>query len=117
MFAGNLDSLFYLSRLVAPGMIDRGWGRIVAFSMANADRVMGQVQLTGHHIAKTGVLGLVRGLSRRLAPHGITVNAIAPGFIDSGSMDEAELERMKKMIPAGRIGSVQDTAAAALYLL
>jgi len=117
MFANNLDSLFFLSRLVAPSMMERRWGRILAFAMANADRIMAQTQITAHYLAKVSVLGLVRSLAKALAPSQITVNAISPGFIDSGSADLAELAQMAKTIPAGNIGSVDDVVAAALFLL
>lgn len=117
MFAGNLDSLFFLARLVAPVMIRQQGGRIVAFSMANADRLMAQTQLTAHYLAKVGVLGLVRSLAKALAKHKITVNAVSPGFIDSGSVDSDELESLIKTIPAGTIGTVADAANAVLYLL
>jgi 3-oxoacyl-[acyl-carrier protein] reductase len=117
MFASNLDCLFYLSRLVAPGMIERQWGRIIAFSMSNADRLVAQPQLTAHYLAKVGVLGLVRTLSKSLARHHITVNAISPGFIDSGSMGEEELKATSRNIPAGYVGSTADTSSVALYLL
>jgi 3-oxoacyl-[acyl-carrier protein] reductase len=117
MFAGNLDSLFYLARLVAPVMMKQQAGRIVAFSMANADRLMAQTQLTAHYLAKVGVLGLVRSLAKALAKHNITVNAVSPGFVDSGSVDPAELAGLIKTIPAGRIGSVDDAVNAVLYLL
>ena len=117
MFANNLDSLFYLARLVAPGMIERRWGRILAFSMANADRLLAQPGVTAHYLAKVGVLGLVRTLSKALARHQVTVNAVSPGFIDSGSMDPEELKSLAKNIPAGYVGTVDDAAGAALYLL
>jgi len=117
MFANNLDSLFFLARLVAPGMIEQRWGRILAFSMANADRVVAQTQVTAHYLAKVAVLGLVRSLAKSLAPHGITVNALSPGFIDSGSVAPAELASMIKSIPAGSIGRVEDVVGAALFLL
>jgi 3-oxoacyl-[acyl-carrier protein] reductase len=117
MFANNLDSLFYLARLVAPGMIERQWGRIIGFAMANADRPMAQTQITAHYLAKVGVLGLVRSLAKALAPHRITANAISPGFIDSGSVDLAELAVMAKTIPAGHVGSVDDVVGAVVYLL
>jgi 3-oxoacyl-[acyl-carrier protein] reductase len=117
MFANNLDSLFYLTRLLAPGMVARGRGRILAFAMANADRVVAQTQVTAHYLAKLGVTGLVRALAKRLAPHGITANAIAPGFIDSGSMDLDELAGITRAIPAGAVGKVGDVTAAALFLL
>jgi 3-oxoacyl-[acyl-carrier protein] reductase len=117
MFANNLDCLFYLAGAVAPKMIEAGWGRIVAFSMANADRLLAQPQLTAHYLAKVGVLGLVRTLSKALAKHRITVNAVSPGFIDSGSMDAGELESLARNIPAGYVGSTDDAASAVLYLL
>jgi len=117
MFASNLDCLFYLARAVAPGMIAGGGGRIVAFSMANADRILAQPNLTAHYLAKVGVLGLVRALAKTLARHGITVNAVSPGFIDSGSMDPQELAAMAKSIPAGHVGTTDDAASAALYFL
>jgi 3-oxoacyl-[acyl-carrier protein] reductase len=117
MFASNLDCLFYLARAVVPKMIGGGGGRIVAFSMANADRILAQPQLTAHYLAKVGVLGLVRTLAKALAKHKITVNAVSPGFIDSGSMDPEELKSMAKAIPAGYVGSTDDAAGAVLYLL
>lgn len=117
MFANNLDGLFFLTRLIAPGMIERRWGRILAFSMANADRLMAQTQITAHYLAKVGVLGLVRSLAKALAPHQITANTISPGFIDSGSVDASELDHLTKSIPAGHVGTVDDVVAAALYLL
>src|ERR1051325_7484727 len=85
LLASNLDSLFYLSSLVARGMIDRRWGRIVAFGIANADRLQAQPRLTAYYLAKVGVVGLVRSLAKELAPHHVTVNAISPGFIDTGT--------------------------------
>lgn len=117
MFDNNLHPVFYLSRAVAPGMKTRKWGRIISFSMANADRQVAQPQLTAHYIAKVGVLVLTRSLARLLAPHGITVNAISPGFINSGSAPEAELEAMAKKIPAGYIGSTQDVVSIVRFLL
>jgi 3-oxoacyl-[acyl-carrier protein] reductase len=117
MFDNNLHPVFYLSRAVAPGMIARKWGRIVSFSMATADQLVAQPQLTAHYIAKAGVLVLTRSLARVLAPHGITVNAISPGFIDSGSAPKEELAAMVKRIPAGYIGGTQDAVGVVRFLL
>ena len=117
MFDNNLHPLFYLSQAVAPGMIERKWGRIVCFSMANADQLIAQPQLTAHYIAKTGLLVLARSLARVVAPHGITVNAISPGFIDSGSAPKEELAAMAKKIPAGYVGKLEDAVAVVRFLL
>jgi len=117
MIDNNLHPVFYLSRAAAPGMIARKWGRILAFGMASADQLTAQPNVTAHYIAKAGILVLVRSLARVLAPHGITVNAISPGFIDSGSAPAAELAAMRPRIPAGYVGSVEDAVAAARFLL
>jgi 3-oxoacyl-[acyl-carrier protein] reductase len=117
MFANNLDSLFYMAQAVAPAMMEAGWGRIVAFSMANADRLIAQPMVTAHYLAKVGVLGLVRTLAKQLAKHQVTVNAVSPGFIDSGSMPEEELKQMARNIPAGYIGTPQEVSSVVQFLL
>ena len=117
MFDHNLHPIFYLAHAAAPGMKDRHYGRIVNFSMANADQMIAQPEVTAHYIAKAGVLILTRTLAKMLAPHGITVNAVSPGFIDSGSAPAGELASMAKKIPAGYVGEVKDTVAAVRFLL
>ncbi len=117
MFENNLHPMFYLSRAVAPGMKERKWGRIVSFSMANADQMVAQPEITAHYIAKVGILILTRTLARVLAPYGITVNAISPGFINSGSAPEEELQAMVKRIPAGYVGTTQDAVHVVRFLL
>ncbi len=117
MFDHNLHPIFYLAQAVAPGMKARKSGRIVTFSMANADQMIAQPDVTAHYIAKAGVLILTRTLAKLLAPHGITVNAISPGFIDSGSAPPEELAGVVKRIPAGYVGEVKDTVAAVRFLL
>ena len=117
MLDNNLHPVFYLSRLVAAGMKDRKWGRIIAFSMANADQMVSQPQITAHYISKVGILILTRSLAKLLGPYGITVNAISPGFIHSGSAPESELQAMVKNIPAGYVGSTQDAVSVVRFLL
>jgi 3-oxoacyl-[acyl-carrier protein] reductase len=117
MFDNNLHPVFYLSQAAARGMIDRKWGRIICFSMANADQLIAQPQLTAHYIAKVGLLVLARSLARVLAPYGITVNAISPGFVDSGSAPKEELASMAKRIPAGYVGTLEDAVSIVRFLL
>ncbi len=117
MFDNNLHPVFYLSRVVAPGMRERRWGRIINFSMANADQLVAQPEIAGHYIAKAGILILTRSLARVLAPYGITVNAISPGFINSGSAPEEELAKMTNKIPAGYLGSIQDAVTVTRFLI
>ena len=117
MFSNNLHPVFYLSHAVAPRMKERKWGRIICFSMANADQLIAQPQLTAHYISKVGVLVLTRSLARLLAPHGVTVNAISPGFVDTGSAPKEELASILKRIPAGYVGTVDDAVSTVRYLL
>jgi 3-oxoacyl-[acyl-carrier protein] reductase len=117
MFDHNLHPVFYLSRAAAPGMMQRGWGRIVNFSMVNADRQVGQPFITAHYIAKIGVLVLTRSLAKILAPHGITANSISPGFIDTGSVPQEEISQSFQSIPAGYMGTPDDAVGAVWYLL
>ncbi|MER3423400.1 MAG: 3-oxoacyl-ACP reductase, partial [Nitrospiraceae bacterium] len=95
----------------------RKHGRIITFSMANADQMIAQPDITAHYIAKAGVLILTRTLAKLLAPHGITVNAVSPGFIQSGSAPPEELASMAKRIPAGYLCEVSDTVAVVRFLL
>jgi len=116
MLSGNLDSFFYCARLAAPAMIAARRGRIVAYGMANADRAAAFPGVAAHYVAKVGVLALVRQLARALAPHGVTVNAVSPGYIDSGSTPD-ETHAALPRIPAGRLGTVDDVVAATTFLL
>jgi len=117
MFDNNLHPVFYLTQAVVPIMKAQKWGRIVSFSMANAEQLIAQPQLTAHYITKVGLLALSRSYAKLIAPDGITMNCVSPGFIDSGSAPKEELDRMVKMIPAGYVGSVDDAVAAVRYLL
>lgn len=117
MFDNNLHPVFYLTQAVVPIMKAQKWGRIVCFSMANAEQLIAQPQLTAHYITKVGLLALSRAFAKLIAADGITMNCVAPGFIDSGSAPKEELDRMVKTIPAGYVGSVGDAVAAVRYLL
>lgn len=117
MFDNNLHPVFYLTRAVLPIMKQQKWGRIVSFSMANAEQLLAQPQLTAHYLSKVALLGLSRAFAKLIAQDGITMNCVSPGFIDSGSAPPGELARMVKYIPAGYVGAVDDAVAAVRFLL
>src|SRR5258706_9991814 len=117
MFDNNLHPVFYLPQQVIPIMREQKWGRIVSFSMANPEQLIAQPQLAAHYISKVGLLALSRSFAKLIAADGITMNCIAPGFIDSGSAPEGELEKMVKFIPAGYVGGVADAVAVVRFLL
>jgi 3-oxoacyl-[acyl-carrier protein] reductase len=114
----NLRAVFRLSRAVMRGMMKARWGRIVNItSVVGASGNPGQANYAA---AKAGVVGMTKSLARELGSRNITVNCIAPGFIDT-DMTRALPEESKKallaQIPLGRLGSVQDVAAALAYLV
>lgn len=117
MFEGNLDPVFFLARACLPHMKERRWGRILTFSMANAEKMQANPMVAAHYIAKVGVLVLTRTLAKSGGRWGVTANCISPGFIDSGSATPAELDGMIPHIPARRIGTVDEAVAAARFLL
>jgi len=109
----NLDSFFYVTRLVLNGMITQKYGRIInVVSLSGLKGLAGQ---TNYSAAKAGVIGATKALAQEVARQGITVNALAPGFIKTdmtGDLDEKEL---KAMIPAKRFGLPEEVAAAAAF--
>ncbi|MBL4684161.1 MAG: SDR family oxidoreductase [Nannocystaceae bacterium] len=117
MFDNNLHPVFDLTQAVVPGMRERGFGRILSFAMANADRVQANPNVAAHFIAKMGILVLTRSLARVLTGAGITVNTISPGFVDTDSAPDSELQAVLPRIPAGRLGTVDDCVGAARFLL
>lgn len=117
MLAVNLNSAFYFCRAVAPLMMERKQGRIINVSSiaAQTGGVSGSVQYAA---SKGALLSFTKTLSRELAPYNITVNAIAPGQIetDMGALADEARRRLLEMIPLKRLGTPQDIANAALFL-
>jgi 3-oxoacyl-[acyl-carrier protein] reductase len=116
-FRQNLDPLLFLAQAAAPGMQARHWGRILGLGLATADRLAAQPNVTAYYLAKAGLLGLMRSLAKVLAPHGITVNAVSPGILETEGYPRPDLETLLERIPAGHLGQVDDVFAAARFLL
>ncbi len=113
----NLTSSFRLCRGVLRGMMKARWGRIV-----NISSIVGTTGNPGqgnYAAAKAGLVGMSKSLAYEVASRGITVNCVAPGFIETAMTDKLNEEqkgRILAQIPAGRMGSAQEIAAAVLYL-
>ncbi len=106
----NLDTAFLLTRAAVPRMVERGWGRVVMVASVTGP-VMAMRGDVAYAAAKAGMVGLCRALAVDLAPAGITVNTVAPGWIATDS--QTEPERAQGMsVPAGRSGTADEVAAA-----
>jgi 3-oxoacyl-[acyl-carrier protein] reductase len=113
----NLGAVFRLSRAVMRGMMKARWGRIINItSVVGASGNPGQANYAA---AKAGVAGMTRSLAGELGSRNITVNCVAPGFIDTDmtrALSEAQKSALLERIPLGRLGAPEDVAAAVAYL-
>ncbi|UGQ13805.1 3-oxoacyl-ACP reductase FabG [Yinghuangia sp. ASG 101] len=121
LLAVNLTGTFDCCQAALPGMVEEGWGRIVNISSSSFHS--GVARMVGYVAAKSGVVGLTKALALEFARHGITVNTIPPGFIDTPMLQEARerglmsVEQQTEKTPVGRIGRPEDIAAACAYLV
>ena len=119
LFDVNVSSLYLLSREASRGMVERGWGRIINFGSFVSKT--GRPNLSAYVASKSAVLGFTRAAAADLAPHGVTCNAIAPGFFDTdmaaptvGHPQRAKI--FKDAIAMGRFGRPEEIAGTAIYL-
>ncbi|WP_233551247.1 SDR family NAD(P)-dependent oxidoreductase [Amnibacterium setariae] len=110
----NLTSAFLVTRALVPGMRSAGWGRVVAVSSVTGP-VMASRGDVVYAAAKAGMAGFTRALAVDEAPHGITANAVAPGWIATGSQLPSEAEE-GRVVPVGRSGTADEVAAAIAWL-
>ena len=116
-FAVNVQGTFHACRAVVPGMVERGWGRIVNFaSMAGKD---GNPNLSAYSASKAAVIGLTKSLGKELATRGVLVNAIAPAVIltpMNATTAPHVLEHLTSLIPMRRVGTAEEVAELVAWL-
>jgi 2-hydroxycyclohexanecarboxyl-CoA dehydrogenase len=121
ILAINLTGTFHCLQAAVPDMLAARWGRMVTISSSSAQS--GAVRMAHYVASKGGVIGLTKALALELAPHGITVNAIPPGLIDTPMARRAEgaggigkIDKIAARIPVGRAGTPDDIAAVCAFL-
>jgi 3-oxoacyl-[acyl-carrier protein] reductase len=117
ILATNLTSVFRLSRAVLRGMMKARAGRII--SIASVVGAMGNAGQTNYSAAKAGIMGFTKSLAREVGSRNITVNCVAPGFIDTDmtrALPEAQRAALLAHIPLGRLGAAEDIAQAVTFL-
>jgi acetoacetyl-CoA reductase len=113
----DLDSVFNMTHQVFPGMRERGFGRIVNISSINGQK--GQMGQANYSAAKAGMIGFTRALAQEGARKGVTVNAVAPGYIETdmvAALDEKVLQSIVAQVPVGRLGTAAEIGECVAFL-
>ncbi|MDY0222218.1 MAG: 3-oxoacyl-ACP reductase FabG [Desulfobacterium sp.] len=110
----NLTGFFNVTKPVVKKMLSKRKGRIISITSTSGQ--MGQPGQVNYSASKAGLIGATKALAREIAKRHITVNAVAPGFIETEMVDGLPLDEIAKMIPAGRLGKPEEVAAAVTFL-
>lgn len=113
----NLNSLFYVTRQVLDGMLERGWGRIINISSMNGQK--GQFGQTNYSTAKAGMHGFTMALAQEVANKGVTVNTVSPGYIGTDmvkAIRDDVLQKIVSTIPVKRLGTPEEIASMVSWL-
>ena len=117
VIAVNLTATFTIMRGALRGMMRRRYGRII--NMSSISGIIGNPGQGNYAASKAGMIGMSKSLAREIAPRGITVNCISPGFIETpmtGALTPKQIEAIAQVIPAGIFGKPQDVASAVVFL-
>lgn len=117
VFAINVDGIFHAAKALAPGMVSRGYERIV--SLASVAGKEGNPNAPAYSASKAAVIGLTKSLGKELSTTGVTVNCIAPAAVETpifDQMTDAHIAYMKSKIPMGRFGTLEEIASLACWI-
>jgi acetoacetyl-CoA reductase len=113
----NLNSMFNVTKQVVPGMVEKGWGRIIQISSVNGEK--GQAGQTNYSAAKAGMHGFTMALAQELAAKGVTVNTVSPGYIGTDMVKAIKPEILEKIvatIPVKRLGTPEEIGSVVTWL-
>ncbi len=111
----TLNGFFYITRQLIKSMISKRWGRII--NMASLSGIKGMPGQTNYSAAKAALIGATKALAQEVAARKVTVNAIAPGFIESDMTKDLNQDELKKLVPVGRFGKAEEVAALVAFLV
>ena len=112
---GTLNGFFYVTRRLLKEMLTHRWGRIV--NMASLSGIKGLPGQANYSAAKAALLGATKALAQEVAPRKVTVNAVAPGFIETDMTRDLDEKELRKLVPAGRFGKPEEVAALVAFLV
>lgn len=110
----TLNGFFYVTRRLLKGMMTHRYGRII--NMASLSGLKGMPGQTNYSAAKAALIGATKALSQEVAPRKVTVNAVAPGFIETDMTKDLDMNTLKKMVPVGRFGKPEEVAELVCFL-